>query len=176
MSSFNVTLLLLEEKKEPKSFILDFNEKLKSIDVLLQKSDYEIIAFNDSRDKEEKEPVGLDESMADEYIIDLVCSWKGLGLLSYRHPDFKFELGINYLTWDDKHIYGFEISFADKDLVGDRCVKHKELVYKIAEFIEYKYIVGDVDRSSKNYISREESLNKIKEFILNNSFEIDIRK
>ena len=55
MSYFNGTLLLLKEKKEPKSFMLDLNEKLKSINVLLPKSDYEIIIFNDSRNEEEKD-------------------------------------------------------------------------------------------------------------------------
>lgn len=78
MSSFDMTFFLLKEKKKPKSFMIDFNEKLKSINVLLEKNDYEIIVFNDSRDEEEKEHIDLNESMTDEEIIDLVCSWKGL--------------------------------------------------------------------------------------------------
>ncbi len=174
MSYYNGTLTLLKEKKEPKSFILDFNDNLKSIDVLLQKSDYEIIVFNDSRNEEEKEPIELDESMTDEYVIDLLCSWKGLGLLTYRHPDFKFEMHINYLTWDDEYIYGVKVSFAGNDLVygGD---KQKELIFKISEFIDYEYVVGDINENSQNYIDMEESLDEIKEHILKNSFKIDSR-
>jgi hypothetical protein len=175
MSYFDGTLVLLKEKQEPKSFMIDFHEKLKSIDVMLVKDEYEIIAFNDSRSEEEKEPIRLNESMTDEHIIDLVCSWKGLGLLSYRHPDFKFQLGVNYLTWDDKYIYGFEISFAGNDLVYEGSDKQKDLIFKISKFIDYQYIVGDIGNTSKNYISMEKSLDEIKEHILNNSFKIDSR-
>ncbi|WP_300686885.1 hypothetical protein [Chryseobacterium sp.] len=175
MSYYNGTLILLKEKKEPKSFILNFNENLKSIDVVLQKSDYEIIVFNDSRKEEEKEPIELDESMTDEDVIDLLCSWTGLGVLSYRHPDFKFELGIDYLSWDDKYIYGFKVSFADNDLVYKGYNKQRELISKISEFIDYEYIVGDINEDSQNYISMEESLDEIKEHILKNSFKIDSR-
>ncbi|UKB82397.1 hypothetical protein LF887_15440 [Chryseobacterium sp. MEBOG06] len=174
MSYFNGTLLLLKEKKDPKLFILDFNEKLKSINVLLQKSDSEIVVFNDSRNEEEKEPIWLDKLMTDEDVINLVYSWKGLGLLTYRHPDFKFEMYINYLTWDDKYVDGFKVSFARKDTVFEDD-RHKELIAKISKFVDYEYVVGDVNEESQNYISMEESLDEIKQHILKNSFEIDSR-
>lgn len=174
MSYFNGTLILLKEKKESKSFILELNENLKSIGVLFQKSDSEVIAFNDSRNDEEKEPIWLDTSMTDEEIINLVCSWKGLGILPYRHSEFKFELGINYLTWDDKHIYGFVISFARKDTLFEDN-RHEKLIYEISKFVDYKYVVGDINEESKNYISMEEGLDEIKEHILKSSFEIDSR-
>lgn len=175
MSYFNGTFILLKEKKDPKSFILAFNEHLKSIDVLLQKSDYEIIVFNDSREEEEKEYIELDNSMANEEVVDLLCSWKGLGLLTYRHPDFQFEIWINYFTWDDEYVNGFKVSFADNDLIygGD---KQKEFLVKITESIDYEYVVGDVNENSENYISMEESLDKIREHIVKNSFKIDSRR
>lgn len=175
MGYYSGTLVLLKEKKEPKSFILDFNEQLKSINVLLQKSDYEIVVFNDSRNEEEKDYIELDVSMTDEEVIDLVCSWKGLGVFGYRHPDFKFELNINYLTWDDRYLYGFMVSFSDKDMVYGGDDKQKELIYKISEYIEFEYIVGDINEVSQEYISMEKSLEDIKEHILKNSFEIDSR-
>jgi hypothetical protein len=175
MSNFDETLILLKEKKEPKLFIMDFNEKLKSIDVVLEKDEYEIIVFNDTRNEEEKDYVELDESMTDEQVTDLICSWKGLGLLLYRHPDFRFQVGINYLTWDDQYLHGFEISFSDKDLTFEGTDKQKELILKISQFIHYEYIVGDVGNASRTYISMKESLEGIKEHIMNNSFTIDSR-
>jgi hypothetical protein len=175
MSSFDVTLFLLKEKKEPRSFMIDFNEKLKSINVLLEKNDYEIIVFNDSRNEEEKEHIYLNESMTDEEIIDWVCSWKGLGLLSYRHPDFSMPLSINYLSWDDEYLYGFDVGFASTDTVFKK-EKHEKLMAKISEFIDYEYIVGNVENLDLpgNNIGLQ-SLDKIKELILNNSFKIDSR-
>lgn len=173
MSNFDETLILLKVKKEPKSFIMDFNEKLKSIDVLLEKDEDEIIVFNDTRNEEEKDYVELEGLMTDEQVVDVICSWKGLGLLSYRHPDFRLQIGINYLTWDDQYLHGFEVSFSDNDLSYDGADKQKELILKMSQFIDYEYIVGDVGNASKNHISMEESLERIKEHILNNSFRID---
>ncbi|REC62502.1 hypothetical protein DRF65_10440 [Chryseobacterium pennae] len=175
MSNFDETLVLLKEKKDPKSFIIDFNEKLRSVDVLLEKDEDEIIVFNDTRHEEEKDYVELDESMTEEQVIDLICSWKALGLLLYRHPDFRLQIGINYLTWDDQSLHGFEISFSDKDLAFDGTDRQKELILKISQLIDYEYIVGDVGHASRNYISMEESLEKIKEHIMSNSFTIDSR-
>ncbi|MCS4301036.1 hypothetical protein [Chryseobacterium sp. BIGb0232] len=175
MSNFDETLVLLKEKKDPKSFIMDFNEKLRSVDVLLEKDEDEIIVFNDTRHEEEKDYVELDESMTEEQVIDLICSWKALGLLSYRHPDFRLQIGINYLTWDDQSLHGFEISFSDKDLAFDGTDRQTELILKISQLIDYEYIVGDVGHASRNYISMEESLEKIKEHIMSNSFTIDSR-
>lgn len=51
----------------------------------------------------------------------------------------------------------------------------KKLISEISEFVDYEYIVGDISNVSKNYIRMEESLDKIKEQILNNTFEIDSR-
>ncbi|MFC3158687.1 hypothetical protein [Chryseobacterium arachidis] len=174
MSYFNGTLILLKDKKDPKLFMLDFNENLKSIDVLFQKSNYETIIFNDSRNEEEKEPIELNKSMTHEHIINLVCSWKGLGLLTYRHQDFEYEVWINYLTWDDEYIYGFVLFFAPKDTIYEDN-RHEKLIFKISEFVDYKYVVGDINEESKNYISMEEDLDEIEEHILKSSFEIDSR-
>ncbi|MGH1517946.1 hypothetical protein [Chryseobacterium sp. JK1] len=175
MSNFDETFILLKEEKEPLPFIVNLNEKLKTIQVVLQKSDYELVAFNDTRDEEEKESIWLDESMTDEDVIDLVCSWKGLGMLTYRHPDFLLDFGVAFMTWDDEHIQGVMISFAERDTAFEREVKHRELIVKISQFLEYEYVVGDVGNTSRSYISMEESLDKIKEHILNSSFTIDSR-
>ncbi|WP_185287848.1 hypothetical protein [Chryseobacterium lactis] len=175
MSNFDETLVLLKEKKDPKSFIMDFNEKLRSVVVLLEKDKDEIIVFNDTQNEEEKEYVELGESTTDEQVVDLICSWKGLGQLLYRHPDFRFQIGINYLTWDDQSLHGFVISFSDKDLAFEGTDKQKELILKIAQFIDYEYIVGDIGNVSKNYISMGKSLEEIKEHIMNHSFTIDSR-
>lgn len=175
MSSFDTTLFLLKEKKEPKSFMIDFNEKLKSINVLLEKNDYEIITFNDSRNEEEKEHIDLNESMTDEEIIDLVCSWKGLGLISYRHPDFRMPLSINYLTWDDEYLYGFDVGFASNDTVFKE-EQHEKLMTKISEFVDYEYVVGDM--YSLDLPGGDVgllSLDEIKGLIQNKSFKIDSR-
>lgn len=172
MSSFDITLFLLKEKKEPKLFMIDFNEKLKSINVLLEKNDYEIIVFNDSRNEEEKEHMYLNESMSDEQIIDMVCSWKGLGLISYRHPDFSMPLSINYLTWDDKYLDGFSVGFASNDTIFKE-EQHEKLMTEISEFIDYEYVVGNID--SLDWNIELLSLDKIKELMLNNSFKIDSR-
>jgi len=104
--------------------------------------------------------------------VDLICSWKGLGLVTYRHPDFRLEVDINYLTWDDKLLRGFVISFAGSDMVYKQDIQ-KKLISEISEFVDYEYIVGDISNVSRNYIRMEESLDKIKEQILNNTFEID---
>ncbi|BAP32486.1 ATP-dependent DNA helicase RecQ [Chryseobacterium sp. StRB126] len=175
MSYFDETLILLKEKKDPKSFMMEFNEKLRSIDVLLRRYGSVVVIFHDTRNEEEKEYIELDEPVIDEYVIDLLCSWKGLGFLSYRHPDFKLGLGISYLTWDDEHIDGLLISFAGKDVMFEGADKQKELILKISQCIDYEYIVGDVGDTSEKYISMEGSLEKIKEHIMNNSFTIDSR-
>lgn len=174
MSYFDETLFLLKEGKEPKSFISDLNKKLNSINVVLQRSDYVVLVFNDCRNEEEKEPIWLDNSTTEEEVVDLICSWKGLGLLTYRHPDFRLEVDINYLTWDDKHLRGFALSFAGSDMIYKQDIQ-KKLISEISEFVDYEYIVGDISNVSKNYIRMEESLDKIKEQILNNTFEIDSR-
>ncbi|MEJ5102690.1 hypothetical protein [Chryseobacterium sp. MYb328] len=174
MSSFDETLVLLKEKKDPKLFIMDFNEKLKSIDVLLGRHRSVVVIFHDTQTEEEKEYIELDEPVADEYVIDLLCSWKGLGFLSYRHPDFELGLGISYLTWDDEHIYGFLISFAGNDVMFEGAVKQKELILKISQLIDYEYIVGDVSDTFRKNIT-EENLDTIKNLILHNSFTIDSR-
>ncbi|MFZ4929420.1 hypothetical protein [Chryseobacterium sp. Mn2064] len=175
MSNFDETFILLKEEQKPLPFITNLNKKLKTIHVLLQKSDYELVAFNDTRDEEEKEPIWLDESMTDEEVIDLICSWKGLGMLTYRNPDFLFDIGVAFMTWNDEHIQGIMISFAEKDTVFEREVKHRELIVKISQFLDCEYVVGDIGNTSRSYISMEESLDKIKEHISKSSFTIDSR-
>lgn len=79
MGSYNTTLILFKEKQDPRTFLFDFHQKIKNINILLEKDDYRRIIFNDKRDGKEQESIELDKSMTDENIIDLVCSWGGLG-------------------------------------------------------------------------------------------------
>lgn len=175
MSYFDETLILLKEKKEPRSFIMDFNEKLKSINVLLGRHGSVVIIFHDTQNEEEKEYIELEKPVADEVVIDLICSWKGLGFLSYRHPDFELGVGISYLTWDDEYIDGFLISFAGREVMFENADKQKELILKIAQFIDYEYVVGDVSDTFGKYNITQESLDTIKNLILHHSFTIDSR-
>ena len=106
MSWFDVTFVLLKEKVDPLPFLVDFHKELAAINVVIDKSDQEFITFNDTKAGEEKEIVELNESMTIEEIIRQLCSWKALGLICYRHPDFKFPVSIHYLTWDERSLEG----------------------------------------------------------------------
>lgn len=175
MGSFEESLVLLKEGQEPKPFISKLHQKLKDIDFILEIDDYEYIVFNDTRDEKEKEPISLKNSMSENEVIHELCSWKGLGLLSYRHPNFQFQVSINYVSWDDILINGFTISFYGKDVIFREKAK-KDLLLEIANLVDYKYVVGDIDNTSKTYIHLEQKLPKIINYIENHTFEIDIRK
>lgn len=177
MGYFNLTLVLFKEKKHPKTFLVDFHKKLKTISIILEKDDYEIIVFNDSIQGEEKEPIELNESMTDEDVINLVCFWKGLGMLSYRHPNFRYAFSINYLTWDDKFIDGFDIGFYSSEFRTNEDDKnHRKIISEIGNLVEYECIVGDIGNVSNHYIDLKQDLTKIKEIIKNKTFDIDSRK
>lgn len=51
MGSYNTTLVLFKEKQDPKTFLSDFHKKIKDMNVVLEKSDYHRIVFNDKRMK-----------------------------------------------------------------------------------------------------------------------------
>jgi hypothetical protein len=176
MGYFHTTLVLFKKKKDPKSFLENFHNSLKNIGITLEKDEHEIIVFNDSRTEEEKEPIELQELMTDEAVLHLVAAWKGLGMLSYRHPDFRFAFSINYLTWDDEAVDGFDIGFYGKELkTKEEEERHQDIILEIGKLVDYEYIVGDIGNTSNKYIDLRKDLNVIKKFIQKNSFEIDIR-
>lgn len=177
MGYFNTTLVLLKKTETPEVFLLNFHEKLKAIGVILQKSNDEIIVFNDSCSGQEKEPFQLNESLSDIDIIHKMTEWKSLGLLSYRHPNFNFAFTINYLTWDDTFIYGFDIGFYSKEFKTTLdTIKHRDFITQISNVIDYEFIVGDIGNVSEDYIDLKQSLPAIKEIIKNKSFDIDFIK
>ncbi|AWH86487.1 hypothetical protein HYN59_15830 [Flavobacterium album] len=177
MGYFNVTLVLLRESRDPKIFLPDFHEKLKLIGVTPEINKYEYLVFNDSRDDDEKDPIELYETMTEATVLDMLCSWKGLGLLSYRHPDFSFPFSINYLSWDDVTLGGFDIGFYNKEFYNqDAGTKHEKLIREIGTIADYKYIVGDIGMASDNCIESHLTLAETEAFIESHTFEINIRR
>jgi hypothetical protein len=176
MGYFDVTLVLLKTKKDPGSFLAEFHKELRIINVTLEKDENDII-FNDSITDEEKEPFELNESMTDDEVLDLLCSWKGLGLLSYRHPDLSLPFSINYLTWDDKNIDGFDIGLYGKEFRNEEDEeRHKTFVTKIGSLVDFETIIGDIGNTSEKYINLRQDLSQVKEIIKHNTFDIDIRQ
>ncbi|NIF06634.1 hypothetical protein F3J23_14385 [Chryseobacterium sp. Tr-659] len=175
MGSYNTTLVLLKEKQHPKTFLSNFHKKIKDINVVLEKDEYQRIIFNDKRNEEEKEPIELDKLMSDEDIIDLLCSWGGFGLLSYRHNDVEFALYINYLSWDDQFIEGIEVSFKEthKNYINKNKIKD-DVIIKIANCIDYKLVVGSIGDSEDNF-RMDLDLEYNLKYIENKKFDIDIR-
>ncbi|MDX1958648.1 MAG: hypothetical protein SFU98_08755 [Leptospiraceae bacterium] len=111
MGWFDVSLVLLKERKIPKSYLLDLHRKFETISLDLEIDNEEFIIFNFTRDEKEKEIRYLNHSMSVNDVIGALCEWSGLGLLSYRHPKFNFPITICYRTWDDKLLDGFTIGF-----------------------------------------------------------------
>jgi len=174
MASYNETFILLKKPIDPKAFLLGFHQKLKALSCVLEKDDSNFISFNDARNGEEKEILYLNETMSDSEIIEELYSWKALGCLSFRHPDFSFELTIDYRTWDDKNLYGFNIAFNNKDVLRNR-EKHRLFIFEISNAIDYKYIVGDIYPDSNTYLNLALTLDAIEEMIRKQKFEIDYR-
>lgn len=84
-------------------------------------------------------------------------------------------LSINYLTWDDEYLYGFDVGFASNDTVFKE-EQHEKLMTKISEFVDYEYVVGDM--YSLDLPGGDVgllSLDEIKGLIQNKSFKIDSR-
>jgi hypothetical protein len=174
MGGFHTTFVLLKNKQEVKPFLLDFHKKLKRINVLLEKDEHEIVCFNDSKE-EEKEHIYLDENKTDEEIIDLICSWKALALVSYRHPDFRFPFSINYLTWDEETIQGIDIGFYDKEFrTIEADETHQKFIYEVAGLLDYDFFVGDFENPLL-YFKIDKNLDAIKEFVKNKKYTIDSR-
>ncbi len=90
-----------------------------------------------------------------------------MGLLSYRHPDFNFPISINYLSWDDCHIQGFDIGFYGAEFKNsESSEKQQNLIKSIKELDNFEAVVGDIGNSSVDYINLHLPLSEIKEQIL----------
>ncbi len=175
MSNFDQTLVLLKNKEKPLDFLLGFHQILVKNQLFL-KTDY--VVYNDTRLGEEKEPDEVKTHLVSDeiFLLNAINSWLGLGLLLYTHPDFKYEIGFNFLSWDDVHLYGFEVSFHGHEF-GEVAAfqKHRNFFEQLKTWIDYRYIVGDVGNASKNYIAMNKDFDEICQFIDSNHFEIDFR-
>lgn len=175
MGGYNTTLILFKEKQDPRTFLFDFHRKIKDINITLEKDNYHRIIFNDKRDGEEREPIELDKSMTDENILDLICSWGGLGMLSYRHNDIEFALSINYVSWDDQFVEGIEVSFkaSHQNYINKNKIKNNVII-KISNCIDYKLVVGSIGNSEDEFRT-DSGLANIFDYIEGKAFDIDIR-
>lgn len=174
MGNFNNTLIVLKNDNNAKDFLMDFHRKLFKLNISLEK-DWGFVVFNDKRNDEEKEPFELNDFNTDEEIIDFLCSWEGLGLLSYRHIDIEFPFHINYISWDDKCLQGIEISykFSHENYINRNSIKNN-VILKIIEFIDFKLVAGGVGDSEDDFrvdLDLEYNL----KYIENKKFDIDIR-
>jgi hypothetical protein len=163
----NSTLFLLKEKQKPKDFVTELVKQLKTIEWTLALSE-ESVCFNDSVSGEEKESIYFEEETSEQEIIDLLVSWKGLGMLVFFVPEFEFPVVVNFLSWDDISLEGFSVECNGKEnLFFSTADKHKTIIVKISEFISFKLIVGDVE--NYNY---HNDLSAIHEKIKENHFKI----
>lgn len=175
MSNFDQTLVLLTNKEKPLDFLFRFHQILVENRLLL-KTDY--LVYNDTRLGEEKEPNEVEAHLVSDenFLLPTIHSWPGLGLLLYTHPDFKYEIGFNFLSWDDVHLYGFEVSFHGHEFgEANAFQKHRDFFQQLKTWVNYRYIVGDIGNASKNYISMNNNLDDICQFIDSHRFEIDFR-
>ena len=174
MGNFNKTFILLKGDENPKEFLVDFHEKLLRINISLNK-DWGVVIFNDKRNDEEKEPIELERFKTDKEIVDSLCSWDGLGLLPYRHINIEFPFHINYISWDDKHLQGIEISY---ELSAENYINRNDIknnfILKIIELIGYKLVVGSIGDSEDDFRTDLDLEYNLK-FIENKKFDIDIR-
>ena len=163
----NSTLFLLKEKQNPKDFVTELIEKLKTIGWQLALRE-ESVCYTDSISREEKESVYLEEETSEQEIIDLLVSWKGLGALVFWVPEFEFSVVVDFISWDDVSLEGFSVECNGKDnLFFSAPEKHKNIIYKISEFVQFKLVVGDVENYSIHY-----NLPVILEKAKENHFEI----
>lgn len=176
MGWFDVTFIILKDAQERKSFLTTFHTKLAKLNVHLDIDEGEFICYNDTRSGEEKEITDLSKDMSVEDVIDLLSEWPGLGILSYRHPDFSHYVTINYLTWDDKHIHGFTIGFNGKEVcLSPKQEKSIELINQLSELVDCKYVVGSIDDDPG--IDFNDDLPEIVKYIEQTKFKkIDKRK
>ena len=174
MSYFDTTLVLLKEGQIPKPFLKTLHEKLCDIGLNLEIDDEEFIVFNDTLNGEENEVFYLNHKMDLEQVLKHLSDWKGLGLLSYRHENFRFPVTIDFLTWDDNLLHGFTIGFNGKEVSLNKKVK-EELIFEIIQFVEFKYVIGDISNVSNTYINLRQNLSEIINYIEKTNFDLDIR-
>lgn len=136
--------------------------------------DYGNIIFNDKRNDEEKEPLAFEDFKTNEEVIDILCSWEGLGLLSYRHADIEFPFYINYISWDDKYLQGMEISYKMSTENYTNRDNIRNIILRIIESIDPELAVGSIGNSEddfRTHLNLEYSL----KYIENKKFDIDSR-
>jgi hypothetical protein len=174
MGSFNNTFILLKNYENAKYFLVDFHVQLLKLNISLEKN-WGAIVFNDQRNDAEKEPFEFEDFKTDEEIIDIVCSWKGLGLLSYRHLNIEFPFYINYISWDDQSLQGMEISYklsaenyTNRDNIKDN------IILKIIELIDPELAVGSIGNSEDDFRTDLDLEYNLK-YIENKKFDIDSR-
>lgn len=175
MGWFDVTFVMLKERQIPKPFLLNLHKKFEEIGLVLEIEDDELIVFNDTQIGQENEPFYLNNLMSLEQVLDHLCNWPGLGLLSYRHSNFRLPVTIDFRTWDDNLLDGFTVGFSGREAVLNEKLK-KELISDITKFVDFKFVVGDISNVSSTYINLELGLPEILEYIGKSKFELDIRK
>ncbi len=147
MSYFENILFLLKKEQDPKSFLIDFHQKLHSLGITIDR-DHSYVVFNDLKNEEEQEPAEIPENASDEEILKELYSWKGLGLLGYFRDGMDFYFSINYLSWDDAQIQGFDVgvqaSFISYVNERKRFDQFKQLIVDLAEVTEYEFFAGDL--------------------------------
>lgn len=140
----------------------------------------DLIVYNDMRNGDEKDAEEIDETnyKNEALIIDKVCNWPGLAYITYLHPHFHFDIGINYLTWDDKHLQGLEISISGKEFgrTENSFENHRKFFEQLRNLVDYKYIVGDVSGANGTGVRVNKDLDIICKFIESHSFKMDYRK
>lgn len=177
MGWFDVTQVILEKAQDRNTFLSSFNNRLMSLDIKLDIEDGEFIGYNDTNSGEEKEITDLDDGMKTEDVLKLLSQWPGLGILSYRHPNFLHYITIDYLTWDDNLVYGFTIGFNGKEVCLDPKKKQSRLlINEISQLVDYRCVVGNIDNVSSTYINTSNKLSSILEYIEKTTFEFDKRK
>lgn len=174
MGSFNNTLILLKNNKNAKEFLVDFHEKLLKINISFERNWRKII-FNDKRNGEEKKSVEFEDFHTDKEIIHLLCSWYGLGLLSYTNTDVEFPFSINYISWDDKHLQGIEISYklSAENYNNRENIKNK-IILKIIGFVDAELAVGSIGNCEDDFRADLDLEYNLK-YIENKRFDIDTR-
>jgi len=174
MGNFNKTLILLKKNENAKKFLVDFHEKLLKINISLKK-DFGVVIFNDKRNEEENEHIELEGFKTDEEIIDFLCSWEGLGLLSYKNINIEFPFHINYISWDDEYLQGIEISYlSSAENYSNRNNIKNNVILKIIELVDFKVVVGSIGDSEDDFRTDLDLEYNLK-YIENKKFDIDIR-
>ncbi len=166
--------MILKERQVPKYFLLDLHKKFYEMNLALEIEDNELIVYNDTQNGLESEPFYLNNLMTLEQVLNHLCNWPGLGLLSYRHSNFRLPVTINFHTWDDNLLDGFTIEFDGSEVALNEKLK-KELISDITTLVDFKYVVGDISNVSSTYINLQQSLPEILEYVEKWKFEIDIR-